>query len=392
MSRRRSNAVTIDLPIDAPHDVPTAFGPPDGSPAHAPSGGHTAPPDEQALDLRRALRDMTLIRTFETEAERQYKRARIGGYCHLAIGQEGATVGAVAALRPTDKLLSSYRSHGFALARGIEPAAVMAELFGREAGCAAGRGGSMHVLDPGAGYLGGWGIVAGQLPIAVGVALAAAKRGEDSAVMCELGDGAVNMGAWHESLNLAAIWRAPIVFLILNNGYGMGTTVEQASAEPELWRRAAAFRMHGERIDGQDVEAVFEAARRLVDRAREERAPAVLEVMTYRLRGHSVADAGTLYRTEDEIEEWRRRDPIALVRDRLLARGTAAADLEAIDAEVEQTVLRAVELAEASPEPAVETLGDYVYGDPATAEQFARMGPGSPAGEAALVHGMRAAA
>jgi pyruvate dehydrogenase E1 component alpha subunit len=345
-----------------------------------------APTPPAPLDLLDALRQMTLIRVFEQEAERQYKRARIGGYCHLAIGQEAATVGAVAALQPADKLLSSYRSHGFALARGTSPEAVMAELFGREDGCAVGRGGSMHILDPSHGYYGGWGIVAGQLPIATGIALAGVKQGEEMAVMCELGDGAVNMGAWHESLNLAAIWKLPIVFAVFNNGYGMGTTVEQASAEPEIHKRASAFRMASERVDGQDVEATYEAAHALMTRARENREPAVLEIMTYRLRGHSVADAGTGYRTKEEIAEWAdKRDPIALVTQKVVEAGTTAEELEAIERDAQAQVDAAVAFAEASPQPNVDTLADFVYGDPHTGEQFARMAPGGPAGEAQLI-------
>ena len=347
----------------------------------------------EPLDLRHALEQMTLIRLFEQEAERQYKRARIGGYCHLAIGQEAATVGTVAALKPADKLLSSYRSHGFALAKGVPPTTVMAELFGRVDGCAAGRGGSMHLLDPDYGYFGGWGIVAGQLPIATGMALAGVKRGDEMAVMCELGDGAVNMGAWHESLNLAAVWRLPVVFAVFNNGYGMGTTVEQSNAEPEIYKRASAFRMVGERVDGQDVEAVYEAADALMTRAREHRQPAVLEVMTYRLRGHSVADAGTAYRTKEEIAEWAdKRDPIALVTSQLVEAGATAEELDAIQSAAQRTVDEAVAFAEASPMPDPSTLADFVYGDPATGEQFSRMRPGSPSGEAAVIDLLAAAA
>lgn len=339
-------------------------------------------PDD-GLDL---YERMALIRLFEEEVERQYKRARIGGYCHLASGQEGATVGAVHPLAQDDLLFSSYRTHGFALARGVDPNAVMAELFGREGGSAHGRGGSMHLLDASCGYLGGWGIVAGQLPLAVGAALALTYKGKPNAVLCELGDGAVNMGAWHESLNLAAIWELPIVFLVLNNRYGMGTTVEQASAEPELHKRASAFRMHGECVDGQDVEAVLEAAGRLLRRAREERAPAVLEVLTYRYRGHSVADAGTLYRTEAEIDAWKARDPLVLHRERLIEQGRAdEAQIAAIDDRIGARVEAAVAFAEASPEPPVEELAAHVYGDPAVAAQFARMAPGSPYGERELV-------
>ncbi len=252
-------------------------------------------------DLLAMYEQMLLIRVFETEAERQYKAARIGGYCHLSSGQEATCVGVVDAMQEDDLLVTGYRSHGFALARGTSPEAVMAELFGRRDGCAHGRGGSMHLLDTERGYYGGWGIVGGQLPLATGLALALVRQGKQQAVVCELGDGAVNMGAWHESLNLAALWRLPIVFLVVNNKYGMGTSVERASAEPDLYKRASSYRMHGEPVDGDDLDAVIEASSRLLERAREQRAPAVLEAITYRYRGHSVADAGLAYRTKDEI-------------------------------------------------------------------------------------------
>ncbi|HEY5390260.1 MAG TPA: thiamine pyrophosphate-dependent enzyme, partial [Solirubrobacteraceae bacterium] len=197
--------------------------------------------------LRALYEQMLLIRVFETEAERQYKAARIGGYCHLSSGQEAATVGAMHALDPADLLVTGYRCHGFALARGVPAEEVMAELFGRVGGCAHGRGGSMHLLDVGRGYYGGWGIVAGQLPIATGLALGLVRQGRSQAVLCELGDGAINMGAWHESLNLAAVWQLPVVFLIMNNEYGMGTSVERASAVTQLYRRAAAYDLPAER-------------------------------------------------------------------------------------------------------------------------------------------------
>ena len=180
--------------------------------------------------LRHAYEQMVLMRAFETEAERQYKADQIGGYCHVASGQEAVIVGAMHALEDDDLLVTGYRCHGFALTRGVSPEAVMAELFGRRHGCAHGRGGSMHLLDVERGFFGGWGIVAGQLPVAVGLALALVRQGKPQAVLCELGDGAVNMGAWHESLNLAALWSLPVVFLVVNNEYGMGTSVERASA------------------------------------------------------------------------------------------------------------------------------------------------------------------
>jgi pyruvate dehydrogenase E1 component alpha subunit len=340
--------------------------------------------DRVSPELRRELYElMVLSRVFETEAERQYKAARIGGYCHLSSGQEAATVGSVHALAPEDLLVTGYRCHGFALARGMAPEAAMAELFGRADGCAHGRGGSMHLLDVDRGFYGGWGIVAGQLPVATGLALALARQGREAAVLCELGDGAVNMGAWHESLNLAALWHLPIVFLIVNNEYGMGTSVARASSEPELWRRAAAFRMHGERVDGDDLDAVVEAADRLVSGAREERRPAVLEAVTYRYRGHSVADAGLAYRSRDEIVGRQALDPIARVRAQLLETGVTEDELDAIDDDADARVRAAVEFAEASPEPRVDGLAAGMHAA-GSAEQFARMRPGSPFGELAL--------
>jgi pyruvate dehydrogenase E1 component subunit alpha len=333
---------------------------------------------------RRSLYDtMVLSRVFETEAERQYKAARIGGYCHLSSGQEATTVGTVHALQEDDLLVTGYRCHGFALARGLSPESVMAELFGRSDGCAHGRGGSMHLLDVSRGFYGGWGIVAGQLPVATGLALGLVRQGRSQAVLCELGDGAVNMGAWHEALNLAALWRLPVVFLVVNNLYGMGTSVERASAEPELFRRASAYRMHGERIDGDDLDVVVEASTRLLAEARAERRPAVLEAITYRYRGHSVADAGLAYRTREEIAGHMEHDPIVRVREQLRAEGVSDEDLEAVDRAADERIAGAVEFALASPEPPVGRLawGMHAQGSDA---QFARMRPGSAFGEEAL--------
>ena len=334
--------------------------------------------------LRHVYEQMVLIRMFETEAERQYKADRIGGYCHVSSGQEAAIVGAMHALEDDDVLVTGYRCHGFALARGVSTEAVMAELFGRRHGCAHGRGGSMHLLDVERGFFGGWGIVAGQLPVATGLALALVRQGKPQAVLCELGDGAVNMGAWHESLNLAALWSLPVVFLVINNEYGMGTSVERASAEPELHKRACAFRMHSERVDGDDFGAVAESAGRLLRRAREDRKPAVLEAMTYRYRGHSVADAGLSYRTRDEINTWRDRDPIALLRARLLEQGVSEEELAVLERDVDKRVDAAVAYATADEPPPVEELAAGMYA-PGSAEQCKRMRPGSPHGELELV-------
>ncbi len=327
---------------------------------------------------------MVLIRRFEEAAERQYKAARIGGYCHLSSGQEAATVGTVEAMRAEDLLVTGYRCHGFALARGVPPEAVMAELFGRRDGCAHGRGGSMHLLDVSRGYYGGWGIVGGQLPLATGMALSLVRRGQPQAVLCELGDGAVNIGAWHESLNLAAVWRLPVVFLVVNNRYGMGTGVERASAEPDIFKRAAAYKIKGERVDGDDLEAVIEVAGGLLEEARAERRPAVLEAITYRYRGHSVADAGLAYRTREEIEEHKKLDPLERTRELLRSRDVADAEIEAAAEAAADAVARAVEFAESNPAPELDRLAAGVYA-PGSESQFERMLPGSPQGERELV-------
>jgi pyruvate dehydrogenase E1 component alpha subunit len=331
---------------------------------------------------RRLFRTMALIRRFEERTEEQYTRARIGGYCHLAIGEEASTVGAIDALDDGDCLYASYRDHGTALAVGSPPEAVMAELFGKETGVAHGRGGSMHLLDVSRRFFGGWGIVGAHLPIAAGTALALVYRDQPHAVLCQFGDGAVETGSFHEALNLAAIWDLPIVFQIINNQYGMGTSVEQSSAEPELWRRAAAYRMHGERVDGNDVLAVREAAARLLAEARSERRPALLETVTYRFRGHSVADAGKVYRTAEEIESWRRRDPLTRFGLFCTERGLLdAEEIEQIWADVAAEVKDAIDDALAAAFPDPDTLYEHVYGDPSWREQFARMRAGAPFGE-----------
>jgi pyruvate dehydrogenase E1 component alpha subunit len=337
---------------------------------------------QDADTARRLFRTMALIRRFEERTEEQYTRARIGGYCHLAIGEEGATVGAIDALQDGDCLFASYRDHGTALAVGSSPAAVMGELFGKESGVAHGRGGSMHLLDSSRRFFGGWGIVGGHLPIAVGAALALDQRDESHAVLCQFGDGATNTGAYHEALNLAAVWSLPIVFQIINNQYGMGTSVEQSSAEPELFHRSCAYRMHGERVDGNDVLEVREAAERLLAQAREERKPSVLETVTYRYRGHSVADAGKVYRTAEEIESWRRRDPITRFGLLLTERGVLSAeDIDGIWKDVATEVKDAIDDALEAAFPDIDTLYEHVYGDPAWQEQFSRMHDGAPFGE-----------
>ncbi len=255
-----------------------------------------------------------------------YQRAKIGGYCHLNLGEEATVVGTMDAMAPHDYLFTTYREHGYAIARGIESKRVMAELFGRTTGVSHGWGGSMHLYDVEKRLLGGYAIVGGQIPPATGAALAIAYRGpggpDTEAVVCQLGDATTNIGAWHESLNLAAIWKLPIVFLIVNNHLGMGTSVERASGEPDLYKRGSAFRMPGVRVDGNDVVAVREAMAEALRLAREERQPSILEATSWRLRGHSVVDPAT-YRTKEEVQRLHDLDPLAAFRKQAARRRRA---------------------------------------------------------------------
>lgn len=335
-------------------------------------------------ELRRLYRMMVQIRRLEERTEEQYTRDRIGGYCHLHIGEEATVVGTAGMLTQDDYLFGSYRDHGLSLAVGGSAREVMAELFGKETGQAHGRGGSMHLLDVERHFLGGWGIVGSQIPIAVGAAFALDYKGLPGAVMCQFGDAAVNIGAFHEGLNLAAIWHLPCVFVITNNQYGMGTSVEMASAEPELYKRAAGYRMPSERVDGQDVLAVREATTRLLRLAREERQPSLLECMTYRYRGHSVADPGKIYRTAEEVERWKQRDPILLFERTLRDRGLLTNDdIAKVKASVEDEVQDAITFAIESPDPDPKDLYMHVYGEAAEAE-FSRMKSGAPFGEMSI--------
>jgi pyruvate dehydrogenase E1 component alpha subunit len=319
--------------------------------------------------LRGYYRQMALIRAFELRAAEMYTRARIGGYCHLNLGEEATVTGLTAALREDDYLFATYREHGYALARGADPGRVMAELFGRTDGLSRGRGGSMHLFDPEHNLLGGYGIVGGQIPLATGAAFALAYRGgpgpDAPAVMCLLGDATTNIGAFHESLNLAALWRLPVVYVIVNNQLGMGTPVEAASAEPDLWKRGCAYRMSGQRVDGNDVLAVRDAARAALDRARGAYRPALIEAVSYRLRGHSVVDPAR-YRTAEDTEQVRREDPVPGFRARLVTGGVLDEETAAaIEAEADKAVAAAVDFADASPAPGVSALFDYVYATPA---------------------------
>lgn len=308
---------------------------------------------------------MLLIRRFEERAGEMYARAKIGGFLHLCIGEEGAVVGTSAAMRQSDYLISTYREHGQVLARGTPPGEVMAELFGRATGISKGRGGSMHMYDGERRFMGGYGIVGGNLPIAAGLALAADFRGTDEAVVCMFGDGATNQGTFGETLNLAALWKLPVVFLITNNQFGMGTALHRHSAMTNLAAKGEGFGVPGTRCDGMDVLDVESCVKNALDLVRSERHPVLIEAVTYRFRGHSVADPEE-YRTKEEVEEWRRRDPIVQFANKLITGGAiTGAEAEALDKLALQEVDEAVTFADQSPHPDLDSLYDdiYVLGD-----------------------------
>ncbi|HXB63345.1 MAG TPA: pyruvate dehydrogenase (acetyl-transferring) E1 component subunit alpha [Solirubrobacteraceae bacterium] len=310
---------------------------------------------------REWLQTMTLIRRFEERAGEMYARAKVGGFLHLSIGEEATIVGSARALRERDYLISTYRSHGHALVRGTPPGNVMAELFGKRDGCSHGRGGSMHMFDSQRRFMGGYGIVGGNLPIAAGIALASDYRGEDEVTLCVFGDGASNQGTFGETLNLAALWRLPVVFMVTNNQFGMGTALGRHSAVTDLRRKGESLGVPGMRCDGMDVLDTHAVVAEAVERVRSERRPLLVEAVTYRFRGHSMADPEE-YRTKDEVAQWRERDPIPAFGDLLEREGAIDAQERArIDAHALSRVDEAVAFAEASPFPAPDSLYDDVY-------------------------------
>ncbi|NHD17029.1 MULTISPECIES: pyruvate dehydrogenase (acetyl-transferring) E1 component subunit alpha [Actinopolyspora] len=319
---------------------------------------------ESPEQLRDYFKQMSLIRRFEERAAQGYTQAKVGGYCHLNLGEEATVVGLMSSLRNSDYLFTNYREHGYAIAKGIEPRRVMAELYGRTTGTSKGLGGSMHMFDTEVGLLGGYGIVGGQIPLATGAALAIDYRGDDQVVMCQMGDGTTNIGAFHESLNIAALWKLPVVFVVINNYLGMGTTVDRSSAESELYKRAVAYRMHGERVDGNDVLAVNEASSRLVEHARKTGEPAVLETVSYRMKGHSVVDPAK-YRSSEDAQAARAADPVTAFRDQLVSAGVLDEDgASEIEQTVQTEVDEAVAFADESPHPDPSNLFDYTYATP----------------------------
>lgn len=306
---------------------------------------------------------MTLIRHFEDKTYEMYTRARIGGYCHMNHGEEATVVGSIHPLRSQDWIVSFYREHGHILARGSEPRRVMAELFGRQDGVSHGRGGSMHLFDAKRHFLGGYGIVAGHMPLALGVGYSTKFRKADEVTLCLTGDGAMANGASHEALNMIGVYHLPVITLIVNNQYGMGTTVAESAANPELWRRAEVYGHHGIRVDGMDVLQVKYAMEDAMRRAQSGE-PTLMEAMTYRYRGHSVADPAR-YREQEEVESWREQDPIERFYRQLSVAGMMTEqEREEIVQRVDGIVEEAVDFAENSPEPDPAGLFDFLYVDP----------------------------
>jgi pyruvate dehydrogenase E1 component alpha subunit len=308
---------------------------------------------------------MILLRRFEERAGEAYAQGKIGGFCHLYIGQEAVATGAIPALREDDYLFAAYREHAHALVRGTPARAVMAELFGKATGCSHGMGGSMHLFDVPRGFLGGHAIVGSHIPIAAGAGFAIKYRGTDQVAVCFFGEAAVNIGAFHETLNMAALWELPVIFLCENNRYGMGTALERAAAVYDVAHRACSYDMASETVDGMDVLAVHEAVLRAVERARQLKLPTLIEARTYRYMGHSMADPiHGHYRTKEELEEQKARDPIMSLEHRLREADLITDDaLAAMRQGAEQEVEDAIHFADESPEPAADALTAGVYHD-----------------------------
>ena len=322
---------------------------------------------QETLDKTRLMdfyRQMLLIRVFEERCAEQYMLGKIRGFLHLYIGEEAIAVGSISALEPRDYIITHYRDHGHALARGMDSNGIMAELFGKATGCSKGKGGSMHLFDAEKHFMGGHAIVGGQLPLAVGLALGSKYKGEGGAVIVYLGDGAVNEGEFHESLNLASLWELPVIFFVENNLYCMGAPVDQTLIfHDEIYKAANLYKIPSKRVDGMDVMAVREVTMEAVERARTEKKPFFIEAMAYRFRGHSMADPAE-YRTKIEEERWRMRDPILVFKSQLLEDGIASAEeLDAISGAVEEEVEGAIRFADESPFPEPEALFEDIYAE-----------------------------
>jgi pyruvate dehydrogenase E1 component alpha subunit len=307
---------------------------------------------------------MVLIRRFEEKCAESYSLGKIGGFCHLYIGQEAVGVGAISALRPDDYVITSYREHGQAIAKGMTPDAVMAELYGKAGGCSKGKGGSMHLFDTRVNFLGGHAIVGGQIPLATGIAFTSKYKGTDQVTVCFFGEAAVNQGAFHESLNMAQLWKLPCIYLCENNMYGMGTSAVRAMSLNDVAQKACAYEIASEVVDGMDVLAMREATKRAVERARKHSLPTLIEARTYRYMGHSMSDPGK-YRTRQEIEKHQERDPIKLFRAMLEEKGWLTDEQVAeLESQVKEQVEQSIRFAEESPEPDPRELYTDVFANP----------------------------
>jgi pyruvate dehydrogenase E1 component alpha subunit len=322
-------------------------------------------PGVDAETAKRLLHEMMLIRRFEEKAAEYYALGKIGGFLHLSIGEEAVAVGVTSMLRPDDYAISTYREHGHCLAKGSDPKRAMAELFGRRDGLSKGKGGSMHLFDRSVNFLGGHAIVGAHLPLAAGVGFSIKYQGGDQVCVCYFGDGAVPQGEFHEALNLCALWKLPVIYVCENNRYAMGTSVDRALAETEIYKFGEAYNIPCEPVDGMDVLAVRESAGRAIERARREKVPTLIEARTYRFRGHSMRDpAGAVYRTKEEVEREKLRDPIVLFRERAAGAGwLGEADVRGIEKDVNDIIDEAVAFADASPEPPAEWLFTDIYKD-----------------------------
>ncbi len=306
-------------------------------------------------------RQMLVMRRFEEEAARAYTQKKIGGFLHLYIGQEAVGAGVIAATEPEDYVLSSYRIHAQYLAKGGTSRAGMAELYGKASGCAGGRGGSMHFFSKEKNFLGGWGIVGAQTPLGAGTAFASKYRKDGRVTVCFLGDGAVSIGPFHEGMCLAALWKLPVVFVVENNQYSMGTPLSRTMVTEDASVRALGYPMARATVEGVDVVDCYYAAKEAIDRAREDSLPMLLEFKTYRYRGHSMADPGK-YRTKEEVESWKKKDPLVLAKTRIERDfPQLASGLQQIAEEVEKEIMDAVKFADESPEPDLSTIGDHTY-------------------------------
>jgi pyruvate dehydrogenase E1 component alpha subunit len=334
------------------------------APAPAKAQASNAASADVALK-KELLHSMLLQRRFEEKCAEAYALGKIGGFCHLYIGQEAVATGVMSVLRPDDYVVTAYRDHGHALARGMSPRSIMAELFGRATGCAGGKGGSMHLFDKETNFLGGHGIVGGHIPLATGVGFAIKYRGGDQVCVCFFGEAAVNIGAFHEALNMASLWGLPVVYIIENNGYGMGTAIERAMAQRDVRKHGDSYAMDADSIYGQDVFAVREGIAKAVERARTEKRPTLIEIRTTRFMGHSMSDAASgTYRKKEELDEAMKYDPVVMLRDNMMkANELTEEEFAKMEEEIKAIVQDSWDFADASPEPAPEELYTHVLVD-----------------------------